>query len=426
MMDARRWSTEWTDQYANVKRGSLSGTLLRKYWHPILLSSELPPRSSRLIRLLGDEILLFRLEEGDLGVIPAHCPHRGASLAYGFIERDGIRCAYHGWKFRRDGTLMEAPFGSCSLDTGKEITLEWRGIAYECGGVIFVCLDPVKGGVPNPNWDILLTGSEEIVVQRHEVNCNWFQYQENAGDLTHTFFLHGAMMRALGIPDASGFYAPLTWYAFARKSFGLIKAWRYEGHGVGWGNLAVFPNMLRIVQEMHWRVPVDNERTLIFQVSGRNLSTVAQHKVNAIENTPLPAVSIESPPLYGEGKQFEGRRFSLSSFQGQDAAACVSPGTIVNRARERLVTSDFGVDLYRRSWQELCDMQVDPHSAYEPARDNRGLLDLRPWLGRGHITVSRPVDVSVDEKHFGWCDIFGNSDRLIPVPRGSASPGPLG
>jgi 5,5'-dehydrodivanillate O-demethylase len=402
--------------------------VLRKYWHPLLLSSELPARTLHRAKLLGEDLVLFRLADGEIGVLPAHCPHRGASLEYGFIEKDGLRCAYHGWKFSRHGELMEAPFGDCLLGTGAAVSLSWPGRVHECGGVIFVCLDAAKGEPGLPQWDILLSGSEEIAVQRHEVECNWFQYQENAADLTHTLFLHGARMKALGIPDSSGFYSELNWYAFAHQPFGFVKAWRYEGHEVGWGNVAVFPNILRIVQEMHWRVPIDSERTLIFQVSGRRVASGPRlpQGFSATEGAPLPAVSAESPPVDFGRQGPDETKFRLWSFQGQDAAVCVTQGATADRGREHLVTSDLGVDLYRRAWQKFCDARTGPATAYAPLAGDQGLLDLRPWLGLGHVTVSRPVDVQGSGSGLDWYEIFGGSETLISVPRSSAAKGPLG
>ena len=164
-MSTSTWDSDWTTNYTGVGSNSLSGRLLRRYWHPVLLSSELLPRMLREVELLGQSLVLFRLLDGRLGVLPEHCPHRGASLKYGFIEQDGIRCAYHGWKFSCEGTNIETPFGPPHR---TESTNSWSARAYECGGIIFICLAPEPAGAAPPRWDILLTGSDEIVVQRHE------------------------------------------------------------------------------------------------------------------------------------------------------------------------------------------------------------------------------------------------------------------
>jgi 5,5'-dehydrodivanillate O-demethylase oxygenase subunit len=411
-MSASKWDAEWTAKYTGVTRHSSSGKLLRKYWHPVLLSSEVAPRALRSIQLMGEHFIVFRLPDNRLGVLPENCIHRGASLIYGFIEPDGLRCSYHGWKFSCEGEVLETPFGGYGLDGTNKKQRSWHGRVYECGGIIFVCLDPQVDAdiVYLPLWDLLLTGSDEVVVQRHDVECNWFQYQENAADITHTLFLHGAMLRSLGIPDASGFYSPFVWYTFATCPFGLVKAWLYEGRKVGWGNLAVFPNILRIVKEMHWRVPVTSEKTTIFQVSGRTLGVTPPYisDPQVRYGRPLQAVSAESPPVQHHQNAQSGR-YSVWSFQGQDAAACTSQGRIANRDRERLVASDYGVTLYRRAWQELCDGSFGPNQVYEEVRTQDGMLDLRPWLGGNDLAVSRPVTQSDLFPGRRWSEIFSST-----------------
>lgn len=420
-----RADANWTAQYAGVGAHSASGRLLRRYWHPVLLSSEIPPRMLRSIQLLGEELVVFRLADGRLGVMPEHCRHRGASLAYGFVDADGIRCAYHGWKYSPTGELLETPFGG-PIGRQHEAVAQIRTCkAYECGGIVFVCLDPENDISGLPNWDLLMTGADELVVQRHTVDCNWFQYQENAADVTHTLFLHGVRLRSLGIPDASGFHAPFVWYAFAEVPFGLVKAWLYEGRRVGWGNIAVFPTMLRIVQEMQWRVPLTLEKTLIFQVSGRQLGTgpTARASDLAVRKEPLAAVSIEDPPVHRDDSS---ARYRLWSFQGQDAAACASQGKIASREREHLSTSDLGIMMYRRLWKELCDANLGPSKVYSSLHAHGAMLDLRPWLSSTDIAVSRPVVAAVDSRSKRWQEIFRGNESLIPVPRGAAGRGPLG
>jgi 5,5'-dehydrodivanillate O-demethylase len=259
------------------------------------------------------------------------------------------------------------------------------------------------------------------------VDCNWFQYQENAADITHTVFLHGARLRSLGIPDASGFFAPFVWYTFGTVPFGLVKAWLYEGRNVGWGNLAVFPNILRIVQEMHWRVPVNGDQTLIFQISGRQMASGPRWSATAGAATgpPLPALSIENPRVYND-QAVDGGRYDLWSFQGQDAAACASQGRIARRERENLAASDFGLVMYRRAWQALCDSGQGPAESYSALKNDSDSLDLRPWLGTGDVTVSRPIDRSIQWAAKPWAEIFSSTFTLVPVPRGSAGRGPLG
>ena len=91
--------------------GTPAGTLLRRYWHPVCPTAELSEANpKRKIRMLGEDLLLFRDGKGRVGLIHEQCPHRRASLFYGFVEDDGIRCPYHGWKLDTAGTCTEQPF----------------------------------------------------------------------------------------------------------------------------------------------------------------------------------------------------------------------------------------------------------------------------------------------------------------------------
>ena len=96
------------DFTARVGPGTPCGEYLRRFWHPILLSSQLGTRP-RGIRVLGEDLVIYRDRSGDIGLLHKHCAHRGASLEFGIIAEHGIRCCYHGWMFANDGTLLETP-----------------------------------------------------------------------------------------------------------------------------------------------------------------------------------------------------------------------------------------------------------------------------------------------------------------------------
>ncbi len=104
-------TTEQNERLTRVGKGTPMGTLLRRYWHPIALSTELPGRDSDPIvrKLLGERFVLFRDTEGRVGVMDEACLHRGASMALGRVEEGGIRCIYHGWKFDVTGKLLDTP-----------------------------------------------------------------------------------------------------------------------------------------------------------------------------------------------------------------------------------------------------------------------------------------------------------------------------
>ena len=88
------------------------GALLRRYWMPVAASVEVPPGAARAVRLLGEDLVLFRSPAGELGLLDERCPHRGTSLRAGCVDEAGIRCAYHGWKFAASGACLEVPGGT--------------------------------------------------------------------------------------------------------------------------------------------------------------------------------------------------------------------------------------------------------------------------------------------------------------------------
>ena len=95
------------DMLTRVGPGTPMGTLLRRYWLPVAASVEVPPGGVKAVRVLGEEFALFRAASGEPALVDARCPHRGASLAHGIVEDGSLRCAYHGWRFGRDGACLE-------------------------------------------------------------------------------------------------------------------------------------------------------------------------------------------------------------------------------------------------------------------------------------------------------------------------------
>src|SRR5262245_64991653 len=92
-----------------VSRGTPAGELLRRYWLPVAGTAELDDEPTKAVRLLGEDLVLYRDLEGGLGLLGLQCPHRKASLEYGIPERNGLRCCYHGWLFDRQGCCLEQP-----------------------------------------------------------------------------------------------------------------------------------------------------------------------------------------------------------------------------------------------------------------------------------------------------------------------------
>ena len=122
--------TEDNDLLCRIGPGTPMGALMREYWVPAGLSSELPDKGGApvRIRLLGEDLIAFRVSSGAVGLVKNACPHRGASLFYGRNEEDGLRCVYHGWKFDECGTCVDMP----SEPAESRFKDKVRAVAYPC------------------------------------------------------------------------------------------------------------------------------------------------------------------------------------------------------------------------------------------------------------------------------------------------------
>ena len=137
-------SKEENERLTRIGPGTPVGDLLRCYWYPIAAARELTRHPTKFVKILGEELVLFKDARGRLGLIDAYCAHRRASLVYGMPEDDGLRCPYHGWKFDRAGRCLEQPFEE-TVHSGKtfkdQIQLSHYAVE-ELGGLIFAYLGP--------------------------------------------------------------------------------------------------------------------------------------------------------------------------------------------------------------------------------------------------------------------------------------------
>ena len=177
------------------------GELLRRYWHPIGVSAD-ANETPKMVRALGEDLVLFRDRSGRPGLVYPRCAHRGASLFYGRTEERGIRCCYHGWLFDVTGTCLEQPGRPA---TGKPVPGNVRQPCYpleERYGLIFAYLGPPERKPRLPRYDILetLAPGEEIEADDSSIGsggpvivpCNWLQHFENVMDPFHVPILHGS------------------------------------------------------------------------------------------------------------------------------------------------------------------------------------------------------------------------------------------
>jgi phenylpropionate dioxygenase-like ring-hydroxylating dioxygenase large terminal subunit len=184
-----------------VSHGTPAGEMMRRYWQPACLSSELPePDGAPLrVRLLGEDLIAFRDSEGKVGLVDAFCPHRRAPLFFGRNEECGLRCVYHGWKFDRHGDCVDMP----SEPAGTTLQAKVKLLAYptiEKGGVVWTYMGRAEKCPPEPDYEWTRAPATHRFVSKTFENCNWLQGLEGGLDTAHSSFAHNNHMRNLAGP----------------------------------------------------------------------------------------------------------------------------------------------------------------------------------------------------------------------------------
>ncbi len=335
-------SKEENERLTRVGPGTPCGQLLRRYWQPVAVASELTPtKPTQRVKVLGEDLVVFRDRQGRYGCLAEHCAHRGTSLYYGFVEDDGLRCAYHGWKYDACGRCLEQPFeppGSTYKDRVRQRAYPVQKLA----GLLFIYMGPEPAPLL-PRWDVLVRedGVRKIQTQP-PLRCNWLQAQENTADSVHTYYLHGHMMKLLGRNDGAYYYRPIVKYEWDLCEWGVTKVLHYGGDRpeVEVRPPLVFPNILRIPQGrdecIHWRVPIDDTSTRIFIVCF----------------TPSPdgrkVEQPEDPPVEYQEQYLPDGEYDLTTFYGQDRMAWETQGPLYDRTQEHLGATDRGIILFRK------------------------------------------------------------------------------
>ncbi len=250
------------------------GEYLRRFWQPIILANELGDLPKRL-RILGEDLVVFRDKSGAIGLLELHCPHRGTSLEYGLIGDKGIRCCYHGWLFDVDGAILETP-GEPADSTLKDRLCHGAYPVHEYAGLVFAYMGPPDRKPVFPVFDTYDLPGYQLVARAPTLwDCNWLQVKENSMDPAHVAFLHT-------LPGSEGFsedFKELAEWDWMETPVGMvyIDTRRYEDKV--WVRVADFilpnihqfpPNMDPVAlrnainrpQATTWAVPLDDTHTM--------------------------------------------------------------------------------------------------------------------------------------------------------------------
>ena len=181
-------------ELTRVGPGTPCGEYLRRFWQPVGLSAELRDLP-KAIRIMGEDLVLFRNGRGEVGLLELHCSHRGTSLEYATVESQGLRCCYHGWMYGVDGRVLDTP-GEPPESMFKDRFYHGSYPTIEYRGLVFTYMGPPERRPDFPIFDTFnLPGYRVIAEGRTNADevepCNWLQLAENNMDAVHTVFLHG-------------------------------------------------------------------------------------------------------------------------------------------------------------------------------------------------------------------------------------------
>jgi 5,5'-dehydrodivanillate O-demethylase oxygenase subunit len=373
---------EENESLTRVGRGAPAGELLRRYWQPVAPAGELTPEKPiKAVQLLGEKLVLYRDTKGSYGLVGERCPHRSASLAYGRVDAEGIRCPYHGWKFDAAGRCLQQP--AEPPDGGFKDKIKHTAYPVEkLGGLLFGYLGPLPAPAL-PRWDVLAweDGRRWIEVQE-PLRCNWLQPMENSVDPSHLYWLHGETAHLL--PNVARYEEE---HEFIPFESGIYKRRITPGKNPGDPpaidqHPLLFPNTLRHVfrakdrmlrHNLQMRVPIDDGHTQVF---------VIYFEPNDKDRTPADA---DVPWSYFPIRDEQGR-YRLEHVLVQDAMAWETQGAVTDRSEEHLGVGDEGIIVFRKVLRE----QIE---AVRQGRDPLGVVR--------HADKSRVMEFAVINERIG-------------------------
>ena len=331
-----------------VGPGTPMGELLRRYWHPIGLADD-AGATPRKLRVLGEDLILFRDGQGRAGLVYSRCAHRGAALYYGKAEERGIRCCYHGWLFDVSGHCLEQPCEEAGGMRRDKVRQPWYPLE-ERYGLIFAYLGPPEKKPLLPRYACLeeLAPGEFVEADDSSIGsggapivpCNWLQHWENVVDPFHVPILHGSSSGPQFVAQMG--VMPKAWFETTARGVKVTSIRELEGGNVHrriteavLPTLRVVPNP-RVenythVESIGWVLPIDDTSFRIY-VAGRVTQNGQLGKMRSKMN---------GKP-WGDLSEAEHQRFP------GDYEVQVGQGPISRHSEEHFVTSDKGIALLRR------------------------------------------------------------------------------
>ena len=398
-----------------VSKGTPMGELMRRYWHPIAAAGELDERPTKAVRLLGEDLVLYKDRGGTYGLLDRLCPHRRVDLSYGIPEEHGLRCMYHGWMYDETGQCIEQPFEETVHPDGhfKEKVKVAAYPVEELAGLLFAYLGPQPAPLL-PRWEQLTWDNAVREICITELPCNWLQCQENSLDPLHNEWLHAYYTNVVRngvheLPPKRGTHLKIGFDLFEH---GIIKRRVEEGYTEDdddWkeGHPILFPHILLVGDEVkstfQFRVPVDDEHT--YHVSIYTWRAAPEAQAPTQERVPYRYVPLKD----------EQGHYIVNILFNQDYMAWVTQGNIARRDLEKLGESDKGVIMYRKLLKDQMAIVADggdPMCTFRDAEANTSIplpLEHVKFLNRARsgytlVEAGEPLDVDIIEETMATWD----------------------
>lgn len=398
----RTMTKEENERLTQVRAGTEMGDLLRRYWWAVGISADLKDKPT-FVRVLGEDLVLFRDGQGRPGLLGAYCSHRRANLCLGHVERDGLRCRYHGWKYDVGGKLLRAPGEAANSELYSRVQHK----AYQCqelGGIVFTYMGPDPAPLL-PRYDFLAAPGERYAAIIGFSKCHWLQNVENGMDPYHASFTHGVTWDDLNAgPDFLEFIETdigIGYHTYQRTeqkdvflrrehhlvmpgvsvgAGGLLRGTRIQGGGGMEGGLANLKAHIKLPTSARFTTPMDETSAMMVRINWKPANSPVEFK-----RDPYPNIgswkSYDFEP-YKEQKQ-AGNNFPTlgydwsTTIDTQDAIVLDSLPPITDRENENLSEIDRGMIKFRdMHFKALADVKAgrDPMGVIRSRAQNENLI----------------------------------------------------
>jgi phthalate 4,5-dioxygenase len=370
-----------SDDLVRVGPGTTMGKLMRQYWLPAAMSSELKADGAPMrLMLLGEQLIAFRDTNGRVGVMDHKCPHRCASLFLGRNEEGGLRCVYHGWKFDADGNCVDMPSVPPERDF-KHLVKAKAYKAVERNGLVWVYMGERREAPPLPRIEATLLPESEVTISFVQRECNWLQALEGDIDTSHFGFLHAGGVSPDDVPEDSLFRYTVTnrapdyhvadtdtgtMYAAYRPADDDHTYWRFANFLLPFWTQTPQGKFTEHLHNRAW-VPMDDTHTMFVSLTwkqhpasvgpdknGRMLPGFAR-RFDYLENTTdwYGRWRLRGRPendwLIDRAAQARGGNYTgIDGIHAQDQAVTESMGPITDHLFETLAPSDHMIMATRR------------------------------------------------------------------------------